>query len=211
MKSEKFRSNISVLIALVTVLGAIAACLASVATSDAGDMDFTGLDTSIRAQKAEIINEVNAYEHYRAYTSYIRYIEMGYLLYDPNADEETDLRNGALQREVWGLASGIRSVFFSPRYIQPNGDYDVEQELDEAWAEDSQNEELDAQPYFDKSDRLRRRSSFLTADMIVLAVSFWFLTVAQATEKKIKYLWAALGIFAGLAGILGILIGRFMI
>jgi hypothetical protein len=182
-----------------------------VATSDAGDMDFAGLDTSIRAQKAEIINQVNAYEHYRAYTSYTRYIELGSLMYDPNADEQTDLENGAVQREVWGIASGIRSTFFSPRYIQPNGDYDVQQELDEAWAEDEQNEDLDAQPYFDKSDRLRRRSSFLTADMIAFAFSFWFFTLAQVTEKNIKYIWATLGIMLGVAGILGIIIGRFLI
>lgn len=211
MKNDGFKSNVAVLVAVVTVLGAMAACLATVATSDAGDMDFAGLDASIRAQKAEIINEVIAYEHYRAFTNYIRYDQLGILLYDPNADETTDLRNGALQRELWGVASGISSVFFSPRYIDSNGNYDIQRELDEAWAQDSQSEDLDAQPFFDKSDKFRRRSSFLTADMIVFAVSFWFLTIAQVTEKKIKYLWAGLGILFGLAGILGILIGRFLL
>jgi hypothetical protein len=211
MKNDTFKSNVAVLVAVVTVLGAMAACLATVATSDAGDMDFAGLDASIRAQKAEIINEVNAYEHYRAFTNYIRYDQLGTLLYDPNADEATDLRNGALQRELWGVASGISSVFFSPRYIDADGNYDIQRELDEAWAQDTQSEDLNAQPYFDKSDKFRRRSSFLTADMIVFSVSFWFLTIAQVTEKKIKYVWAGLGVMLGLAGILGILIGRFVL
>ena len=112
---------------------------------------------------------------------------------------------------MWGLASGISSVFFSPRYINPDGQYDLERELQEAWAQDSQNEDLNADPYFEESDHLRSRSSFLTADMIVLAISFWFLTVAQATEKKIKYLWAAIGVLFAIAGIIGIIIGRFMI
>jgi hypothetical protein len=112
---------------------------------------------------------------------------------------------------MWGVASGISSVFFRPRYINPDGQYDLQQELQESFAQDAQDSDLNAAPYFVESDRLRRQSSFLTADMIVLAFSFWFLTLAQATEKKIKYFWAILGVLAGLAGIAGIIIGRFMI
>ena len=210
-KKDNFKSWVAVLTALVTVLGASAACLASVAVSSAADQDFSGLDASIRAQKAEIINHVYAFEHYRAFTSYYRYNELGYLMYDPNADSATDSRNAAIQQEVWGVASGISSVFFSPRYINPDGQYDLNQELQEAFAQDAQDSDLDAAPYFDESDRLRRQSSFLTADMIVLAFSFWFLTLAQATDKKIKYFWAVMGALAGLAGLGGIIIGRFML
>ena len=211
MKHENFKSMIAVLTALVTVFGATAACLASVAVSNAGDADFSGLDASIRKQKAEIVNYVYAYQHYRAFTSYTRYNELGYLMYDPNADEETDFRNGAIQREVWGVAGGISSVFFSPRYINPDGSYDLERELQEAFAEDAQSSDLNAAPYFKESDQLRRRSSFLTASMIPLAFSFWFFTLAQATDKNIKYAWFVFGILAGLFGIAGIIFGRFFV
>lgn len=210
MKQDSFKSMIAVLTAIVTVLGATAACLASVAVSTAGDNDFAGLDASIRSQKAEIINYVTAYEHYRAFTSYLRYNELGNLMYDPNADEDTDIRNGTIQREAWGVASGISSVFFSPRYITPDGQYDLERELQEELAKDAQDEDLNSAPYFEESDRQRNISSDLTADMIVFAFSFWFFTLGQATEKRIKYLWAGLGILLGLAGIIGIIIGRFM-
>jgi len=211
MENDRFKSNVAVLVAFVTVLGAVAACLASVAVSNASDADFAGLDSAIRAQKAEIINEVYAYEHYRAYTTYMRYDELGTLLYDPEADEETAFKNGELQREVWGVASGLSYSFFSPRYIKPDGKYDLTQELQEERADDAQNEDLDSEPYFAESDRLRSSSSFLAADMIVIAFSFWFLTVAQVTDKKIKYLWLLLGILTMLAGIFGIIYGRFMI
>lgn len=210
MKEDKFKSFVAVLVAVVTVLGATTACLASVAVSNAGDMDFSGLDASIRAQKADIINTIKAYEHYRAFTTYKRYDELGYLLYDPNADEQTALRNRALQDEAWGVASGLTS-FFIARYINSDGQYDLERELQEEWAYDAQTQDLNAVPYFVQSDAERNRSSFLTANMITFAVSFWFLTVAQITEKKIKYLWAGLGILFALAGIAGILIGEFMI
>jgi hypothetical protein len=211
MKQDAFKSYIAVMTALVTVLGAMAACLASVAVSDAGDADFSGLDASIRAQRADIINHIYAYEHYRAFTDYVRYNELGALLYDPAADEQTAIENGALQREVWGVAQGISTGFFSPRYVNSNGKYDLERELEEAWAQDAQDDELDPTPYFEDSDRLRRRSSFLVADMIVFAIAFWFFTAAQTTEKKIKFLWAGLGVLFALAGILGMIIGRYMI
>lgn len=215
MKQDNFKSWIAIFTAIVTVLGAMAACLASSALSNASDADFSGLDASIRAQKAEIINYVNAYEHYRAFTSYVRYNELGNLMYDPNADPNADpaaaARDGAMQREVWGIASGISSIFFSPRYINSDGEYDLQRELQEAIAQDSQDEDLNPDPYFAESDHQRSRSSFLTGDMIVLAVSFWFFSLAQITEKKIKYVWAVMGVLAALAGILGILIGRYMI
>lgn len=210
MKHESFKSVIAVLTAIVTVLGATAACLASVAVSTAGDNDFAGLDASIRSQKAEIINYVVAYEHYRAFTSYVRYNELGNLMFDPDADPDTDARNGVIQRELWGVASGISSVFFSPRYITSDGNYDLERELQEEYARDAQNEDLNSAPYFAESDRQRNISSSLTADMIVFAFSFWFLTLAQATEKKIKFLWAGMGIIIGIFGIVGIIVGRFM-
>ena len=211
MENNRFKSNTAVLVAFVTVLGAIVACMATSASSSAANADFDGLNSAIRSQKAEIINEIIAYQHYRAFTSYSRYLELGNLLYDPSVDQKTSLANGVIQREVWGVASGIKSTFFESRYITADGSYDLQRELDEALAEDSQNEDLNSDPYFAKSDQMHRRSSFLTADMIVLAVSFWFLQLAQVTEIRIKYFWITIGILLGLAGIMGMLIGRYLI
>jgi len=211
MKNERFKSTMAVIVAFVTVLGAVVACMATAAASNAGDGDFSGLETAIRAQKAESINHIYAYQHYRAYTEYKRYLEYGNLLYDPNADEKTSNANGVIQREVWGIASGISSIFFEPRYISQDGTYDIQRELDEALAEDAQSADLNPTPYFDESDHQRKRSSSLTADMIVLAFSFWFLTLAQVTDKNIKYIWAALGILLGTAGMIGMLIARYVL
>jgi len=211
MKSESFKSFVAVLIAIVTVLGALTAGIAAKTSSDAGDGDFAGMGAAISAQKADLINEINAYEHYRAYTSYVRYLELGFLLYDPNADETVQDQLYKQQQEAWGVAEGIKGSFFKPRYINTDDSYDIERELQEAHAEDEQAIDLNYQPYFDQADKLRSRSSFLTGDLIVLAVSFWFLTLAQVIENRIKYLMAFLGIMIGLAGILGILIGRYLI
>lgn len=209
MQSDRFKSFIAVLIAIVTVLGASSAGLAAKASSDAGDGDFEGMTAAISAQKADIINEINAYQHYHAYTIYMRYLELGNLLYDPKADNKTQSLLFKQQQEAWGVADGIKSTFFEARYLNPDGSYDILRELQEARAEDEQSTDLNYEPHFERADRLRARASFLTGNMIVFAVSFWFLTLAQVIENRIKYMTAFFGILLGMAGILGILIGRF--
>ena len=211
----RFKSLIAVLIAAVTVLGAIAACRASVAGSSAADADFEGVSAAIKAERADIVNKITAYEHYRAFASYDRYEETGNLLYDESAattEASTAQELEAKQKEAWGLADSIKWSFFPPRYIDvETGQYNIQRELDESWAESTQNDDLDPTPHFNSSDALRRRSLFLTADMIVFAVAFWFLTLASTIENKLKYVVALLGILAALAGILGIFIGEVLI
>lgn len=200
MKEDRFKSSVAILVAIVTMLGATAACFSSVAVSDAGDADFAGLDSSIRAEKADIINHVDAYEHYRAYTDYVKYNELGYLLFQENGDSS----------EAWGIADGLSFSFFNTRYLNPDGTYNLERELQEAWAQDAQEQDLNAQPYFAESDALRNRSSFLSANMIIFAFSFWFLTLAQATEKKIKYVWLSFGVVLAIAGVVGLFVSRYI-
>ncbi|MBL8088913.1 MAG: hypothetical protein KF758_17165 [Anaerolineales bacterium] len=198
MKEERFKSFVAVLVAVVTVLGASAACFSAVAVSSAGDMDFSGIDIAIRGQKAQIINHIDAYEDYRAFTDFLRYDELGYQYYD----------NEKLQKESWGVAEGIRFYFFDSRYLGSDAlSFDIQRQIDGEWAEDTQQEDLNPQPYFDQSDALRVTSSSHASMMIVFAISFWFLTLAQATEKSIKYLWVSLGILFALGGIFGLAIG----
>jgi hypothetical protein len=209
MKDDRFKSSVAVLVAIVTILGAMAACLATVAGSGASDADFSGVSAAIKAQKAEIVNDVTAYEHYRAYTSYVRYDEMGNLIYDESVNSsEQEAQALAHQRmEAWGLADALRIYFFPPRYIDPNtGKYNIHRELEELWAEDVQEDDLNPRPHFEKADLLRQRSLLLTGDMIVFAIAFWFLSLAQIFESRAKYLALALGILIAVAGILGIVI-----
>lgn len=213
MAKERFKSLTAILIALVTILGASAVCLSTVAVSQASDEDFLGMSAAIDAQRAEVINQVNAYEHYRAFTSYRRYLELGNLLLDQasTVEEAIAAQLDSQRLELWGLAGEMRHTFFLPRYLEQDGTYDIKRELDEAWAEDMQGDDLNPGPHFERSDSLRRRSAFLAGDMIVFALSFWFLTLAQVTETRWKYLWSTLGILAGLGGILGILIAQVLL
>jgi hypothetical protein len=213
-KYDRFKSFVAVQVANVTVLGAAAACLATVAGSGAADADFNGVSAAIKAQKAEVVNDVTAYEHYRAYTAYVRYDEMGNLIYaetvNSNEQEAQALTNQRM--EAWGLADALRISFFPQRYVDPDtGRYNIRRELDELWAEDAQADDLNGGPHFAEADRLRQRSLLLTADMIVFAVAFWFLTLSQIFENRAKYLGLVFGVLMALAATLGILIVEFIL
>lgn len=209
MNNDRFKSLVAVLIAFVTILGATVACLATVALSRAGDKDFAGMSAAINAQKAQIINHVNAYEHYRAYTAYARYMELGAIMQgeasQANAEKAAQLSDQ--QQEAWGLASSLSQSFFSPRYMNKDG-YNIQRELGELWADASERDDLEFKSHFEQADSFRTRSSFLFADMIVFAVSFWFFTLAQVIENRWKYLFIGVGVFIALGGILGILIAE---
>ncbi len=212
MQDNRFKSTMAVLVAFVSVMGAVTAYLATVAASSAGDEDFTGHNASINAQKIENVNYINTYEHYRAFGEYSHYLELGNLMYDPSADEKTSIENGAIQREAWGIAGGLLNYgFFDPRYVSADDTYNLQRELDEAWenATLAHHNDIDPAPYYTESDRQRKRSSYFTGDMVVFAFSFWFLTLAHVTEKKIKYIWSVLGILLAVAGIAGVLIGGY--
>src|SRR5689334_3777454 len=76
-KQGSFETIVAILIALVTVAGAIVAWRASVAADGAGDADFAGLQASLNAEETRALNYVDAYEHYGAYTAYRRYLNLG--------------------------------------------------------------------------------------------------------------------------------------
>ncbi len=106
MQDNRFKSTMAVLVAFVSVMGAVTAYLATVAASSAGDEDFTGHNASINAQKIENVNYINTYEHYRAFGEYSHYLELGNLMYDPSADEKTSIENARSNARLGGLRAG---------------------------------------------------------------------------------------------------------
>ncbi len=202
MSPVRFKVVASVMVAVVTVIGAGVACRASIASNAASNADFAGLVAAIHAEETTIINAINVYQHYHAYTTYTRYNELGNVV----ADETLSAELGRLQREAWGLALGLQYSFFPPRYLNPDGTYDTQRELDEEWAEAAQRNDLVSEPHFEEADTARLKASLLYGTLIVLAVAFWCFTIAQAINNRLKYLFGAGGFFITFAGLLIVLL-----
>lgn len=198
MNAERFKAIAAVMMAFVTVMAAVAACRASIVGNRASNADFDGLVAAIKSEEATLTDYVTTYEHYRAYTAYDRYNELGRIL----GDEPTAETSGAQQREAWGMAQGLQFSFFPSRYLKPDGAYDVQRELDETFADKSQQDDLLPQPHFDEADAARLKVSLLSAVLIVFSVAFWFFTVAQSLGSRLKYLFALGGFVLTAAGLL---------
>ena len=92
-RSQRLETVVAILIAVVTMIGAVVAWRSSVADDGAGDADFAGLRASVRAEETRALNSVDAYENYGAYMNYRRYNEMGNLI---EADQLRDKANWLL-------------------------------------------------------------------------------------------------------------------
>jgi hypothetical protein len=191
MKSERFKTFTASMIAIVTVLSALTTWRAAVASQDAGQADFTGLVATVNTEEAQVLNAIKVSEHYQAFLIYTRYNELGNKLYDAlqanpaNADELERQKS-----DSWGIAFGVQSVFFPSRYLRPDGTYDSQRELDEAWADAQRSRDTRADLHFSEADTLRRKANLLVLMLILLGVSFWFFTLAQIIDHAVKYLFA---------------------
>ena len=208
MKQDQFKSFTSIMIAFITILGAIAVCNATFAASDASDAEFAGMTASISAQEANLSHQLAAYEHSRVFADYRQYYDL-YNLFSEEASKADESAAQALRRqmdEVGGVIAVLWHDFLPQEYIKPdNSAYDVQRELDAQWAEMAQSNDLDPAPHFEEADALRKRTWFLTADTIVFGLAFWFFTMGRIIENRWKYLIAVTGIILMLIGILEIM------
>lgn len=207
MKTESFKTFSAVMIAVVTVVSALVTWRVSVAAQGAGDADFGSLVTTVNAGEARTLNTITVMEHHEAFISYTRNNKLGDLLYD--ALQTAPENAGELEQQksdAWGIAYGLQAEFFPARYLLPDGTYDSQRELDEAWADARQKQDTRSDLYASRADTLRNKANLLAGMLIVLGVSFWFFTLAQITEHKVKYLFALGGGFFLMAGMLVVLV-----
>ena len=201
MKTSRFEVFSSFMIALVTIVSAITAWRANIASTQAGDADFEGIAASIRAQEAKLANGIEAFEHFQAFTTYYRYNEHGKIL-----DDEGDPAHQRQKSDLWGLALGLQYSFFSPQYLDEIGNYDLQRELDELWADASQSDDLNPEPHFESADLFRNKASILTGTLIIFASAFFLFTVGQAVKNRLRYLFALSGVVVFGIGVLSILL-----
>ena len=201
MKTENFKTFTASMIAIVTVVSALVAWRASLAASDAGNADFRGLVATVNTEEAWVLSTIKVTEHYQAFLSYTRYNELGYKIYDALQANPAD--SGALTQQKsdsWGIAYGLQSIFFPSRYLRPDGTYDSQREMDELLADEQRARDTRSETHYTEADGLRAKANLLVQMLILLGISFWFFTLAQIVDHKIKYLFATLGGFLLLIG-----------
>ena len=196
MKPEKFKTFTATMIAVVTVISALVTWRAATASQAANDANFDGLVAAVNSEEAAVLSTIKVAEHYQAFLIYTRYNELGNKLYDaiqanPSNKDELEQQKS----DSWGIAYGVQSMFFPSRYLLPDGTYDSRRETDELLADEQRARDTRAEVHYDQASQLRSKSNLLVQMLIPLGVSFWFFTLAQIVEHKVRYLFAFLGGF----------------
>lgn len=195
-KPNPLETIVAVLIALITVAGALVAWRASVAADGAGDADNGGLRAMLNVEETRASNAVNGYEAYGAFVNYARYQRLGDLLEaDPAAAdleaERADARDLALANQF----------LFDSKFLNRDGTYDLQRQLGEMWADASREKDLNPEPQFQEADKLRERSNWLLAVVAFLAVGLVLLTLVEAVGGRFQVALTSLGAVVLVAGL----------
>lgn len=212
-RSDTFQTIMAIMIAVVSLTGAVIAWQATLAEPD--DADREGLQATLNAEIVRFINSAVLYKNYRAYTDYTLNDELQRQiaadLDQASPEEEAVLK---LQQSQALDNVGINRLFFPQRYLNRDGSYNSERQLSEAWAQASQEVDLDAEAHFDAADAERNKISLLIGVIIVLTISLVFYTLAEGlhpVRRGLRVITAVGGTIFLVGGIAGAIVIEIML
>lgn len=189
--TSRYSTFVAIMIALVSVVGAIVAWRVAVASSDAGSADTRGLLATVDKEDATTKATIFAIGHQTAFAAFRRNDALSEAFY---------ALGGADRNRIAAAfeAAANRTLDFIPRaYLNRQDELDVQRDMGEEIAQATVNKDINAQPYFDAADAARVKVQWLLFDLIWLGVALLLLTLADAIQNPLRYvcLIGGLGIF----------------
>lgn len=199
---------ITILIAVIVAIAAIVSWWASLAADGAGDANFEALRALVNIEEARALNAVNAYEDYRSFTIYKKYKILGDLIAEDLeriTDEDEYDEMEASMASAYDMAT-LYETLFPGRFLTRDGSYDLQRQLDEMWADVSQEKDVNPTPKLSEADYLSVKNGFLLATATILAVTLVCYTLVESVSGVWKYVMAGLGTTFALVAIVTALI-----
>ncbi len=195
-ESDNLSTAIAVLIAIVTVIGALTAWRVAVALSDAGTADTLGLLAAVEKEDVTTQATITLTGHRMAYVAYVRDDALANSFDDLYAANPLrgDLSNFSY---AFRLAANYAREFIPATYLDRDEKLDRTRDLGENIAQLALARDINPQPHFDTSDTGRLKAQWLLATIILLGVVLILLTLADAIQNFLRYLVlvSALGLF----------------
>lgn len=200
--SQRFETIVAILIALVTVIGAVIAWRSSVADDGAGDADLAGIRASLNVEETRALNFVNSYENYGSFLTYKRYSDLG----DMIAEDQTQLpEDQAAVMEVERADAHDLSVannsLFPNKFLNRDGTYALQRQMGELWADAAKEKDLNPDSQFSDADKSRQKSNYLLLDVTLLALALVLFTLVESVGDRAKYLLVGLGSLSAVIGV----------
>jgi hypothetical protein len=208
-ENNRLSTLVALLIAVVSVSGAVVTWRASVSADGAGDADVAGIRATINLTETKALAAVKGYSNYAAFTEYYKYRETGNQI----EKEMTELSGDAPPEQVAALNNELADTHdlttaagmaFPSEYLNRDGTYGLSRQTGEYVANASRERDINPQPSFDEADGLRDHTNRLLITLSVLVVALVFYTLIEASDnKKLKYLLLVAGTGVFLAGMIG--------
>lgn len=195
---NRFRTAVSVLIATVTVLGAVVGWRIAVASIAAGVADSHGLQAALRAANAGssistyLSTNLSFFAEYQEHGDRATLVERALTL-ESDPERRQALEEEALrERSLAAAARGYVNVDYIAVDAESGAEYfDGNRFWDAQWAETAVTEDLDPDPSFAGADQARTRARGLTAVAVGLSFALFLLSAASvAPPHRMRFLTA---------------------
>lgn len=196
---DRFKTLVAVLIAVISIVGAVLAWRAAAAGSSASDADVRGTVSIIQRNQALVASEA---EMYRNLSAYLQVRIHDVLSLNLMADSERRAGDDPKSAQYWSdgwteifvAEAYLDEVDIGPEYIRADGSYDGQAAQDIDMAERALGTDFDPQgQHFARADQLRTKVLWLVGLALVLAVALLCYTLATVIESRMRYLFFAVG------------------
>jgi hypothetical protein len=185
--TSRFSTFVSILIALVSVLGAILAWRVAVASSNASTADTRGLLAEVDRAEVTLQASITVFGHKAVYASFITNKALG--------DAFASLGTSYQPLSFAFKSAAARSLDFMPRiYLDRDEKFDVARDLGETAADFALNRDTNPQTQYNAADISRTKSLLLLGDLIWLSGALVALTLADAIHHPLRYFFLLAGI-----------------
>jgi hypothetical protein len=197
-----FSTMVALLIAVVSIVGAVVAWRASEASGASTDADLAALRATVNLTETRTVGALRAYSDY---AGFVDYYEMRQFIKAVQANE------GALDDDFDTIADAqdamtLAGFTFTQGYLRRDGTYDVQRQLDEAIADAARRRDINAAPHIQDGEDARSKSDKLLLALTVLVVSLVFFTLIEAADTRLRYALLAVGVSLALVGSVGALL-----
>jgi hypothetical protein len=191
----------AVLVTLATGFSGLAAWRIALSDDDAGDFNYSGLAAAAHAEEQRSLVTTDVYRQLQMYLRYRRYdfLDQAVLQAGPGAGLPVEVRHA-------GELAANAFVFFPTRYVNPDGTYSAQRQIQERLAEAAIDRDIDADRHFAQSDQARLKGSYQAFLPIVVALAVLFYVLAEKARGRIRFALAGVGTVWFAAGLIGLML-----
>ncbi len=197
IESPKLEIFIAIMIALASATTAFVTWRASMVSSSAGDAVRQGLIDAIKKQTATYENWRKTYEeagYARSYAITLAQVEA----YEKSSNTIAESQAKNLRQYLLpSLQLLSQPLGTDPKYLKSDGTYDIQLRFDDLQAESADLTTLDPNASFALSDTYGAEQRWLTVNIVLLAISLFWLALAElnAGRSRLIMLMTGLGIY----------------